>query len=271
MSADWTLRKGKTMLFNNMNDCLTESKTFNPHEEVFSLAEVGTVSFNHTKVQIPPQSKNNCIVIYLRRGHIIVQHAKSDRIILHHELVLMPLEKGIEFRFADAEGDFLVFANFPAVELTRNHLRAPIGIEPKVFDDFLGSLKAANSTDALTKLLKNAKMQSGRDIKQREFIRNALVYMNKNVNKRIMLEDISATIDYSKFHFIRVFDEYIGLTPHQYISDRRLYLARELLSSTDLPIADVAVQSGIHFTSNFYSHFKRKFKKTPKEFRDTLK
>lgn len=270
MSACRTKREGKTMLFDNISDCTAESRTFSPNEEVFSLLEVGTVSFNHTKVHIAPQLKGNCLLIYLRHGHIIVRHTRIDRVILKNELVLMPLGNGVDFQFADAQGDFMVCANFPSVELTRNHLRVPSEINPKDFDDFLASLTGANSPDSLAKLLKNITTKSARDAKQRDFIRNALVYMDKNINKRIMLEDISATIDYSKFHFIRVFDGYIGQTPHQYICDRRLYLARELLGATNLPISEIAIQSGIHFTSNFYSHFKRKFRKTPKDYRDTL-
>jgi AraC-like DNA-binding protein len=258
------------MLFDNLVDCAAESRTFHPNEEVFSLREIGKVTINHTQVHVPAQDKGTCLLVYLRQGHIIVHHTKSDRVILKNELVLMPLGNGIEFKYADAQGDFMVCANFPSTELTRNHLRVPSEIDPKDFDEFLGTLNDAKSSDSLAKLLKNIATQNGRDAKQREFIRNALVYMDKNISKRIMLEDISTTIDYSKFHFIRVFDGYIGQTPHQYICDRRLYLARELLRATDLPISQIAIQSGIHFTSNFYSHFKRKFKKTPKDYRDTL-
>jgi AraC-like DNA-binding protein len=258
------------MLFDLIHDCISKSTTFTPDDEVFSLLEVGTIRFDHAKIEIDPQGKDKCLIIYLRSGHIIVQHAKTDRAILKNELVLIPLVNGVHFKYADAQGDFLVCANFPSAELTRNHLRVPSSIDPLVFDEFLTSLTSIEAHDSLAKHLKKLTAAYGRNVKQRDFIRSALVFMNKNINKRIMLEDIAATIDYSKFHFIRVFDEYINQTPHQYICDRRLYLARELLSSTDLPIAEVSLQSGIHFTSNFYSHFKRKFKTTPKDYRDTL-
>lgn len=258
------------MLFNNIGECTFESQTFTVKDEVFSLMEVGKVQFDHTSIHIPSQGKDTCLIIYLRRGHIIFQHAKNDRVILQNELVLVPLANGATLTYADADADFLLCANFPSAELTRNHLRVPAEIDPTEFDDFLASLMHIDTTESLAKLLKKLPSLSGRDAKQREFIRNALVFMNKNVNKRIMLEDIAATIDYSKFHFIRIFDEFLQQTPHQYICDRRLYMARGLLASTDLSIADVAIQSGIHFTSNFYSHFKRKFKTTPKDYRETL-
>ncbi len=258
------------MLFDHLSDCKVESKTFTPNDEVFSLLEVGTVFFNHAKIHLEPQPKNNWLIFYLRSGHIIVHHTKTDRVILHNELAMIPLGTGVELHYADAQADFILCANFPPAELTRSHLRVPAEIDPLVFDEFLHSIDSADSLETLARLVKNIVTVAGRDTKQREFIRNALIYMNKNISKRIKLEDISATIDYSKFHFIRVFNNYIGLTPHQYICDRRLYLARELLNTTDMPIAEVAIQSGIHFTSNFYSHFKRKFKKTPKDFRDTV-
>src|SRR5512133_159891 len=135
------------MLFDNIADCTAESRTFTPNEEVFSLMEVGTVAFNHAKVSIEPQEKGNCLLIYLRHGHIIVHHAKTERVILKNELVLMPLTTGVEFKYADAQGDFLVCANFPSSELTRNHLRVPSEIDPKDFDQFLLSLKDVTASE----------------------------------------------------------------------------------------------------------------------------
>jgi AraC-like DNA-binding protein len=256
------------MLFNNVNSIQYESTLLKARDDSFSIREIGTLRFENAAVQIKAQGKNDCLLLYLRSGHAIVKHAKSEKVILSNELVFLPLENGVHFLYAQGSGDFLVGTNCSQSELMRNHLRVPSEVEPRHFDEFLLSASDPLNTESLSKLLKTLPVNTGRDAKQREFIRNALLFMDKNMSKRIVLDDITDTIDYSKFHFIRVFDEYIGQTPHQYICDRRLFLARELLAQTDLPIAEVAMRSGIRFTSNFYSHFKRKFKKTPKDYRD---
>jgi AraC-like DNA-binding protein len=265
-----TITKGNAMVFGTLKDFKFESTTFSLDEEVFSLIEIGTLRVDHAKIQIESQNKNDCLLIYLRRGHIIVHHAKNDQAILRNELVLIPLGNGVQFSYADAEGDFLVIANFPSADLNRNHQRVPVEIEPDVFDEFLVSVRSSRLSETLIKQMRNLAIMPIRDLKQRTVIRKTLIYINKNLSKRVMLDDICETIDYSKFHFIRIFDEFVGLTPHQYICDRRLYLARDLLGETDLSISDVAMRSGISFASNFYSHFKRKFKVTPKDYRETI-
>jgi len=256
------------MLFNNVNSIHYESTLLKVRDDAFSIRETGTLRFENAAVQIKAQGKNDCLLLYLRSGHAIVKHSKSEKVILSNELVLIPLENGVHFLYAQGAGDFLVGTNCPQTELMRNHLRVPSQVDPRHFDEFLLNCQDPMVNESLAKLLKALPVNTNKDAKQRDFIRNALLFMDKNISKRIVLDDITDTIDYSKFHFIRVFDEYIGQTPHQYICDRRLFLARELLAETDLPISEVALRSGIRFTSNFYSHFKRKFKKTPKDFRE---
>jgi AraC-like DNA-binding protein len=262
--------KENAMLFGTLKNFKFDSTTFSLEEEFFSLIEIGTLYVDHAKDQIEAQNKNDCLLVYLRRGHIIVHHAKNDQAILRNELVLIPLGNGVKFSYADAEGDFLVIANFPSADLNRNHQRTPVEIEPSVFDEFLASVRSSNLPETLIKQLRNLAVLPIRDLKPRTVIRKALIYINKNLSKRVMLDDICETIDYSKYHFIRIFDEFVGFTPHQYICERRLYLARDLLGETDLSISEVAMRSGISFASNFYSHFKRKFKVTPKDFRESM-
>lgn len=52
------------------------------------------------------------------------------------------------------------------------------------------------------------------------------------------------------------------------LQEKRLSKAKELLESTDMPIASVVDQVGYDNISYFYRIFKRKYGQTPKEFRD---
>jgi transcriptional regulator GlxA family with amidase domain len=48
----------------------------------------------------------------------------------------------------------------------------------------------------------------------------------------------------SQFHFIRAFKHSVGLSPYQYVLSERISVAKEMLSESDLSIADVALAVG---------------------------
>ena len=63
------------------------------------------------------------------------------------------------------------------------------------------------------------------------------------------------------------FKKKFGMTIGAYITQQRLLLAARLLSTTDLPVGDIARQAGYAHTSNFAKAFRRKYEKTPLQFR----
>jgi AraC family transcriptional regulator len=62
----------------------------------------------------------------------------------------------------------------------------------------------------------------------------------------------------SEFHFARMFRASFGVAPHDWVMQRRLARARELLRHTTLPLAAIADQCGIaspsHFSRRFAAH-----------------
>jgi transcriptional regulator GlxA family with amidase domain len=53
----------------------------------------------------------------------------------------------------------------------------------------------------------------------------------------------------SRFHFIRAFRAATGRTPHQYLRERRLERARELLVTTPMPVTEICDAVGKTSTS----------------------
>ena len=71
---------------------------------------------------------------------------------------------------------------------------------------------------------------------QKEAVKKAIDYIEKNLEKEINLDDISKNIGYSKFYLNRIFTEYTGITMYKYLHNRRLTVAAEKLVNTDKPI-----------------------------------
>ena len=69
------------------------------------------------------------------------------------------------------------------------------------------------------------------------------------------LEQISSEACLSRFHFLRLFRRAFNTTPHQYLTQRRIEKAKELLSSSRLTVTDVCFEVGFESLGSFSSLF----------------
>lgn len=76
------------------------------------------------------------------------------------------------------------------------------------------------------------------------------------------LEGLADTAGLSKFQTLRDFTRATGLTPHAYLVQRRIDLAREMIKSGD-SLADIASAAGFADQSHLNRHFVRAFGMTP--------
>jgi AraC family transcriptional regulator len=84
---------------------------------------------------------------------------------------------------------------------------------------------------------------------------------------RIALRDIAKDVGLSYFHFSRAFKQSMGMTPTNYIAERRIERAKELMQETDLPISEIALRAGFSSQSHFTTSFRRFAGVTPRSFR----
>ena len=94
-------------------------------------------------------------------------------------------------------------------------------------------------------------------------------FIDKNITHNLTLEDISKEFLISPFHLIRLFKKELNLTPYQYILNKKINLAKELLSK-GTNIAEVAVLVGFNDQSHLYKYFKQVFSISPKEYQVSL-
>jgi len=75
----------------------------------------------------------------------------------------------------------------------------------------------------------------------------------------------------SEAHFARSFKEAFGVPPHRYLLTRRIERATALLRETDLPITDVAFQTGWSSLGTFGRTFRDVTGESPGELRARVK
>jgi AraC-like DNA-binding protein len=90
-----------------------------------------------------------------------------------------------------------------------------------------------------------------------QVLRRVREYVDTHVHRNIDLETLASNAQLSVYHFARAFKQSTGVTPHGYLLQRRVERAQELLVRTDLPLSEIALETG--FAD--HSHFARKFRR----------
>jgi AraC-like DNA-binding protein len=92
-------------------------------------------------------------------------------------------------------------------------------------------------------------------------------YIDRNLSKDISLADLAQTAGLSISAFLRNFRAYYGVTPHRYIIQRRILLARRLVSQSRLSMTEIALEAGFSNPSHFSTVFRHETGMTPVDYR----
>jgi len=102
-------------------------------------------------------------------------------------------------------------------------------------------------------------------------IKAAVDYINKNLDRKIEISELAAITKWEAEHFIRIFKEYMSITPYQYILKAKIDLAKSLLKSSNYSLEEIAIESGFSNYSAFYKVFLRAVEMSPRTYRSIIK
>jgi ligand-binding sensor protein/AraC-like DNA-binding protein len=98
-------------------------------------------------------------------------------------------------------------------------------------------------------------------------IRKALKYIDKNLNRNITLEEVSSHVYLSTHYFSRLFKKEINMTFVEYVSHKKMEMAKDMLANTALPIGTIASNLGFSQASYFCKVFQKKWNISPRDYR----
>ena len=99
----------------------------------------------------------------------------------------------------------------------------------------------------------------------REIIQNAIDYIDANITAEFTVEDLCNIAGYSYVHFCRLFNLFVGVSPKEYITRRKLLYAVYEMSTGETKV-DIALKYGFNTYAGFYKAFKREFNCSPSKF-----
>jgi AraC family transcriptional regulator len=98
-------------------------------------------------------------------------------------------------------------------------------------------------------------------------LRRVMEAMNEHAHHDLTLEELAALVGLSAKHFARAFRQSTGFPPHRWLIERRIERAKNLLSTGDLGLAEIALACGFADQSHFTAAFRRGTGVTPGSFR----
>ena len=89
-----------------------------------------------------------------------------------------------------------------------------------------------------------------------------LQYLNAHLTEGLTIDELAARFYISKYHMMRRFREETGYTIHNYVTEKRLLLAQQLLEQGITP-GETALRCGYQEYSTFARAYKKQFGHTP--------
>jgi len=98
-------------------------------------------------------------------------------------------------------------------------------------------------------------------------MRRVREYVETHLSENTDLATLAAVAGLSMHHFARQFKQSARVTPHHYLTKKRVERAQEMLAQTDLSLSEIAYAAGFSDQSHLARHFRHMVGTTPREFR----
>ncbi len=104
-------------------------------------------------------------------------------------------------------------------------------------------------------------------VQKESVIEDVKGYIQEHIREEVSIDELARVAMMSPYHFIRVFKNETGMTPHAYVLSYRIHVGMYLLESTSLSVSDICYETGFSSASVFSAAFRRQTGQTPTAYR----
>lgn len=115
------------------------------------------------------------------------------------------------------------------------------------------------------------KLAEPRNIISRPEVNKVLEYINSHICEEISCESMAGSVNMNSSYFSRLFKNEVGISFSDYLVNRRIEVATELLSNSGLSIEEIVRAVGIDSISYFYRVYKKITGRTPGDIRNQVR
>lgn len=219
------------------------------YEFILYIKGEGTTNINRKKYDFGPQS-----FVLIPPG---IEHSEK-----HNGLSSVLI---IGFTSDELIDDVLFFKN-ENIEVNKlvNKIRHENKMKAPYFEEIIKS-----EISELLFILKREKIPTNKKINSS--IDAAVIYIDEYCLTDINLDELASNAGYCTDRFRNLFKELTGITPKQYIIQKRIEEAKKLLITTNEDLDSISNKLGFNYYSHFSLYFKKKTGLNPKEYRNKNK
>jgi len=233
-----------------------------------------TVLINNERIVL---EENDIIIINTGIIHGLEAPKTGRRVILQFDIALLNILKEFE-TFLFMMPSTMVFREKDNTEIY-NIIREKFWIIIKEYDEnkafneafIYAQLIEIYGELARRELYRRERLGESNEMKQQKYIESMLRtcdYINTHYMESLKLEDVAAISGFSKYHFTRLFKQFMNMTFYEYLNQRRIKQAILLLSNLEMSITEVALDSGFKSISAFNRTFKEVNGRSPSSYRN---
>ncbi|NGZ75403.1 response regulator transcription factor [Saccharibacillus alkalitolerans] len=151
-----------------------------------------------------------------------------------------------------------------------NYLLKPISRDKLIeaVEDALRIEEKQERTEIIEKVVDDRLVKASEKGREaREPIREAILYIDRNLQNEITQKEVADHVHLNPSYFSALFKEQTRVTFSEYVTRRKIQHAKQLLLTTNLPIGEVAEESGYKTAKYFIKIFKELEGMTPSTYR----
>ena len=137
-------------------------------------------------------------------------------------------------------------------------------------DSYSQSVAGSILTQLLVNHIRDLGLQTdGERSSTEQRIARSIEWIKNNLTNDVRLDDVARSVHMSRSLYSRNFRSYTGMSLIAFTMAARVDRAARLLAQTDDTIANVALSSGFQNVGHFHKAFKKRYRMTPKQYRQT--